>query len=136
MNELLGRSGVALAGARSQGRGGLIAYLPVGFPTVETSLAAMRAVCGDGESPGVDIVEVGIPYSDPMMDGSVIQRAGNRALDRGVRVRDVFAAVEAVAATGTTAVCMSYWNLIDHYGVDAFARDFANAGERVSSLPT
>lgn len=128
MNELLGRSGVALAGARSQGRGGLIAYLPVGFPTVETSLAAMRAVCGDGESPGVDIVEVGIPYSDPMMDGSVIQRAGNRALDRGVRVRDVFAAVEAVAATGTTAVCMSYWNLIDHYGVDAFARDFANAG--------
>jgi tryptophan synthase alpha chain len=128
VNELLGRSGVALAGARSQGRGGLIAYLPVGFPTVETSLAAMRAVCGDGESPGVDIVEVGIPYSDPMMDGSVIQRAGNRALDRGVRVRDVFAAVEAVAATGTTAVCMSYWNLIDHYGVDAFARDFANAG--------
>ncbi len=69
-----------------------------------------------------------MPYSDPMMDGSVIQRAGNTALERGVRVRDVFTAVEAVAATGTPAVCMSYWNLIDHYGVEAFARDFANAG--------
>lgn len=128
MSNKHGKSGVAFANARAQGRGALVAYLPVGYPTVDTSIAAMRALCGDGESPGVDLVEVGMPYSDPMMDGSVIQRAGTKALDRGVRVRDVFLAVEAVAATGTPAVCMSYWNLIDHYGVDAFARDFANAG--------
>ncbi len=128
MTSRLGKSGSALARASREGRGALIAYLPVGFPTVEISLDAMRAVCGDGDIPGVDLVEVGMPYSDPMMDGSVIQRAGNTALERGVRVRDVFTAVEAVAATGTPAVCMSYWNLIDHYGVEAFARDFANAG--------
>lgn len=128
MSSKHGKSGVALARARAEGRGALVAYLPVGFPTVATSLAAMRALCGDGDSPGVDLVEVGLPYSDPMMDGSVIQRAGTTALARGVRVRDVFKAIETVAATGTPAVCMSYWNLIDHYGVEAFARDFANAG--------
>ncbi|MCB0912995.1 MAG: tryptophan synthase subunit alpha, partial [Propionibacteriaceae bacterium] len=70
----------------------------------------------------------GLPYSDPMMDGPVIQRAGTRALERGVRTGDVFAAVEAVRSTGTPAVVMTYWNLVDRYGVDAFARDLANAG--------
>ncbi len=80
----------------------------------------MRALCGEGgDGPGVDLVEVGMPYSDPMMDGPVIQRAGTRALARGVRTRDVFAAVEAVAHTGTPAVVMTYWNLIDRYGLDA-----------------
>ena len=73
-------------------------------------------------------VEIGLPYSDPILDGPVIQRAGTTALRRGVRTRDVFAAVEAVASTGTQAVCMTYWSLVDRYGVDAFARDFANAG--------
>ena len=60
-----------------------------------------------------------MPYSDPMMDGVTIQRAGTRALARGVRTRDAFAAVEAVAATGTPAVVMTYWNLIERYGPDA-----------------
>jgi tryptophan synthase alpha chain len=71
---------------------------------------------------------VGMPYSDPMMDGVTIQRAGTRALQRGVRTRDVFAAVEAVAGTGTPAVVMTYWNLIEHYGAMRFARDLAQAG--------
>lgn len=123
-----GRSGGALAAARAQGRAALVGYLPVGYPDVPTSYAALAAICGDGEHPGVDLVEIGLPYSDPVLDGVVIQRAGTRALERGVRTRDVFGAVEAVAAAGKPAVVMTYWNLVDRYGPDAFARDLANAG--------
>ncbi len=124
----LGNSGQAIAAARAEGRAALVGYLPVGYPSVPGSLAALRALCGDGDTPGVDLVEVGLPYSDPMMDGPVVQRAGTRALQRGVRTRDVFAAVEAVRAAGRPAVVMTYWNLVDRYGVDAFARDLASAG--------
>jgi tryptophan synthase alpha chain len=123
-----GRSGRHLADIKEAGRGALGGFLHVGFPDVPTSLAAMRALTGDGDSPGVDMVEVGMPYSDPMMDGVVIQRAGTRALQRGVRTRDAFAAVEAVASTGTPALVMTYWNLIERYGPEAFARDLAAAG--------
>lgn len=119
----------AISAAKAQGRSALIGYLPVGYPSVPGSLAALQALCGVGsESPGVDLVEIGLPYSDPVMDGPVIQRAGTRALARGVRTRDVFAAVEAVRNAGKPAVVMTYWNLIDRYGVAAFARDLANAG--------
>lgn len=123
-----GRSGQAFLAAREQGRSALVGYLPVGYPDVPVSLDALRALGGGGDSPGVDLVEIGLPYSDPMMDGPVIQRAGSAALARGVRTRDVFAAVEAVASTGTPAVCMTYYSLIEAYGVEAFSRDFANAG--------
>jgi len=122
-------SSVAFTAAKADGRGALVGYLPVGYPSVPGSLAALKALCGEGgDGPGVDLVEIGLPYSDPMMDGPVIQQAGTRALERGVRTRDVFAAVEAVRSTGTPAVVMTYWNLVDRYGVDAFARDLANAG--------
>ena len=124
----LGRSGAVLRSVTDSGRGALVGYLPIGYPTVDISLAALRALCGDGDSPGVDLVELGLPYSDPVMDGTTVQRAGTRALERGVRTRDVFAGVEAVVGTGTPAVVMTYWNLVDHYGVDAFARDLAAAG--------
>ncbi len=124
----LGHSGKVLADIQRSGRAALIGYLPVGYPTVEISLAALRALTGEDDSPGVDLVEVGLPYSDPVMDGATVQRAGTRALERGVRTRDVFSAVETVAATGTPAVVMTYWNLVDRYGVDAFARDLAAAG--------
>jgi tryptophan synthase alpha chain len=100
----------------------------VGYPDLPGSLQALRALCGDDGEPGVDLVEVGLPYSDPMMDGPVIQTAGTRALERGVRTRDVFTAVQAVREAGKPAVVMTYWNLVDHYGVRAFARDLANAG--------
>ncbi|WP_052462469.1 tryptophan synthase subunit alpha [Nigerium massiliense] len=123
-----GKSGKAFQKAKEEGRGALIGYLPVGYPDVPTSYAAMAALCGDGDNPGVDLVEIGLPYSDPMMDGPVIQRAGTSALARGVHTRDVFGAIEAIAATGTPAVAMTYWNLVDRYGVQRFARDFANAG--------
>jgi tryptophan synthase alpha chain len=122
-------SSAAFTAAKAEGRGALVGYLPVGYPSVPGSLAALKALCGEGgDGPGVDLVEIGLPYSDPMMDGPVIQQAGTRALERGVRTRDVFAAVEAVRSTGTPAVVMTYWNLVDRYGVDAFARDLANAG--------
>ncbi|WP_413334973.1 tryptophan synthase subunit alpha [Brevibacterium sp. GP-SGM9] len=102
----------------------LIGYLPVGFPTVPGSIEAMVELVRSG----VDIVEVGLPYSDPGMDGPVIQRAAEQALDGGVRTKDVFSAVAAIAEAGGTAVVMSYWNLVLQYGVDAFARDLDAAG--------
>jgi tryptophan synthase alpha chain len=124
----LGRSGRLFADIVAAGRGALVGFLHVGYPDVATSLKAVKALCACGERPGVDLVEVGMPYSDPMMDGVTIQRAGTKALARGVRTKDAFAAVEAVAETGTQAVVMTYWNLIEQYGPDAFARDLAAAG--------
>ena len=123
-----GHTGRRIAAIRASGRGALVGFLHVGYPDVPTSLAAFRALTGTGDSPGVDLVEVGIPYSDPVIDGATIQRAGTRALQRGVRTRDVFPAVEAVASTGTPAVVMTYWNLIEQYGPARFARDLAAAG--------
>jgi tryptophan synthase alpha chain len=108
----------------AEGRPALIAYLPVGYPTVEGSIAAMRAVV----EAGADIVEVGVPYSDPVMDGALIQEAAETALARGVRVDDVFTAVAAVRDAGGTPVVMSYFNLVLHRGVDRFAADLAAAG--------
>lgn len=110
--------------ARAQGRPALVGYLPAGFPDVPGGIAALRALVESG----VDIVEVGLPYSDPVMDGPVIQRAGEAALAAGVRTRDVLSTVEAVAATGAPVLVMTYWNPVERYGVDAFARDLAAAG--------
>jgi tryptophan synthase alpha chain len=123
-----GHTGQILRQIRAQGRGALAGFLHVGYPTVDISLQALKALTGEGESEGVDLVEVGMPYSDPMMDGVTIQRAGTRALERGVRTRDAFAAVEAVASRGIPAVVMTYWNLVEHYGADRFARDLVSAG--------
>ncbi|MCI7551673.1 MAG: tryptophan synthase subunit alpha [Arcanobacterium sp.] len=108
----------------SQGHRAFIGYLPVGFPTVETSIAAAKEMVSNG----VDIVELGFPYSDPTMDGVVIQTAAQRALDAGVHRADVFRAVEAVAQTGAAVVVMTYYNPVFHYGVSNFARDLSNAG--------
>ena len=77
---------------------------------------------------GCDVIEVGLPYSDPVMDGPTIQAAAQRALDRGVRTRDVLRTVEAVAETGTPTLVMTYWNPVERYGVERFATDLANAG--------
>ena len=68
---------------------------------------------------GVDIVEVGVPYSDPLMDGPVIQHAGEAALAGGTRTRDVFRAVEASSTAGAPALVMTYWNPVEQYGVSA-----------------
>ena len=77
---------------------------------------------------GCDVIEVGLPYSDPVMDGPTIQAAAQRALEGGVRTRDVLRTVEAVAATGTPTVVMTYWNPVERYGVERFAADLASAG--------
>jgi tryptophan synthase alpha chain len=113
-----------IAEAKAEGRAALIAYLPVGYPDVEGSIAAMTAAV----EAGADIMEIGVPYSDPGMDGPVIQQAVDVAVRAGVGMRDVLQAVEAVAAAGAVPVVMTYWNPIEHYGVDRFATDLAAAG--------
>lgn len=125
---VLGNSGEVMARCRAEGRAALVGYLPVGYPDVPASLDAMRALTEGTQGRGVDLVEIGMPYSDPMMDGTAIQHATTRAIERGVRTRDLFGAVEAVAATGTQAMVMIYWGLVERYGVEAFARDLAAAG--------
>ena len=106
------------------GRPALIGYLPAGFPTVEGGIEAITAMV----DAGVDAVEVGFPYSDPVIDGPVIQRATEAALAAGVRPADVLRTVERVAALGVPAVVMTYWNPMERYGVARFARDLAAAG--------
>ncbi|GAA6526702.1 tryptophan synthase subunit alpha [Intrasporangium sp. DVR] len=110
--------------ARAEGRAALVGYLPVGFPTVTGSIEAMEVLVRSG----VDIVEVGVPYSDPVMDGPVIQDAAVRALASGVRLADTFDAVRAVSAAGAGALVMTYWNPVLRYGADRFAADLAAAG--------
>jgi tryptophan synthase alpha chain len=110
--------------AAADGRAVLVGYLPAGFPSVGGAVAAARAIA----HAGADIIEVGLPYSDPLMDGPVIQEAVHRALTRGTRIADVLNTVQAVAETGTPALVMTYWNPVDRYGVEAFARDLASAG--------
>jgi tryptophan synthase alpha chain len=114
----------AFATTRAEGRAALVGYLPAGFPTVERSIEALTTMV----DAGCDIIEVGLPYSDPVMDGPTIQAAAQQALGGGVRTADVLRTVEAVAATGTPTVVMTYWNPVDRYGVDRFAADLASAG--------
>ena len=115
---------VAFEKAHADGRAALVGYLPAGFPTVAGGIAALQAMV----DAGCDVIEVGLPYSDPVMDGPTIQRAAQQALEAGVRIRDVLATVEAVAATGTPTLVMTYWNPIERYGVERFATDLADAG--------
>jgi tryptophan synthase alpha chain len=110
--------------AAAEDRAALVGYLPAGFPSVDGAIAAARAIAGAG----ADVLEIGLPYSDPLIDGPVIQDAVERALAGGVHVTDVLRTVEAVAATGVPVLIMTYWNPVDHYGVDRFARDLAAAG--------
>jgi tryptophan synthase alpha chain len=109
---------------RSENRAALIGYLPTGYPDVAGSIAAMTTLVESG----CDLIEVGVPYSDPGMDGPTIAAATEAALAGGVRVRDTLAAVEAISDAGGRAVVMTYWNPVLRLGVDAFARDLAAAG--------
>jgi tryptophan synthase alpha chain len=110
--------------AAAEDRAALVGYLPAGFPSVGGAVAAAIAIAESG----ADVIEIGLPYSDPLMDGPVIQEAVHRALTGGIRVTDVLRTVEGVAAAGVPVLVMTYWNPVDHYGVDAFARDLAGAG--------
>lgn len=110
--------------ATADGRAALVGYLPAGFPTVEGSIDALTTMV----DAGCDVIEIGLPYSDPVMDGPTVQAAAQQALDAGVRTSDVLRVVEAVAATGVPTVVMTYWNPIERYGVERWAVDFTNAG--------
>jgi tryptophan synthase alpha chain len=118
-----GGTGPAIEAARSEGRAALVGYLPAGFPDVETSITLIQAMV-DG---GCDVIEVGLPYSDPVIDGPTIQAAADRALSAGMRTRDVFRVVEATAGRVPTLV-MTYWNPVERFGVERFSADLAAAG--------
>jgi tryptophan synthase alpha chain len=108
----------------SQG-GSLIGYLPLGFPTVDASVEAAITLAKSG----ADILELGLPYSDPVMDGLVIQQATTTALENGFRISDAFSALEQITAeVSTPALVMTYWNPVLSYGVDRFASDLKAAG--------
>ncbi|MEO8851223.1 MAG: tryptophan synthase subunit alpha [Allobranchiibius sp.] len=113
-----------LARTKAEGRAALIGYLPAGFPSVEQSIEAMVALAEDG----ADIIEVGLPYTDPLMDGPVIQNAATKALEGGVRVSNVFDAAKAITDAGSAAVVMTYWNPVLRYGVEKFANDLQASG--------
>ncbi|MFD7612513.1 tryptophan synthase subunit alpha [Streptomyces sp. NPDC059828] len=121
-----------LAQAKSENRAALIAYLPAGFPTVDGGIEAIKAVF-DG---GADVVEVGLPHSDPVLDGPVIQTADDIALRGGVKIADVMRTVrEAHQATGKPVLVMTYWNPIDRYGIERFTAELAEAGGAGCILP-
>jgi tryptophan synthase alpha chain len=107
------------------GSGALIGYLPIGFPDLDTSVEAAIAIVESG----VDVLELGVPYSDPVMDGVAIQRATQAALAGGFRLRHAFEAVEAITArVDAPVLLMTYWNPVVQYGVDRFADELAAAG--------
>jgi len=114
----------AFAAAKADGRALLIGYLPAGFPARGEDVTVIEAMVANG----VDAIEVGLPYSDPLMDGPTIQEAVQRALEAGTHTDDVLRTVEAVARTGAPTLVMSYWNPIERYGVERFAADLAAAG--------
>lgn len=114
----------AFARAKSENRAALIAYLPAGYPTEDGAVECIAAMVEGG----VDIVEIGFPYSDPVMDGPTIQEAVNISLVGGTKSATVINTVKRVSDLGVPALVMSYWNPIERYGVDNFAEDFHAAG--------
>ncbi|WP_055588424.1 tryptophan synthase subunit alpha [Streptacidiphilus griseoplanus] len=122
----------ALAAARAENRAALIGYLPAGFPSVDGGIKAVRALVEGG----CDAVEIGLPHSDPVLDGPTIQTADDIALRGGIRIADVLRTVREVAsAVDAPVLVMTYWNPVDHYGTERFAADLAAAGGAGCILP-
>ncbi|UWF76559.1 MULTISPECIES: tryptophan synthase subunit alpha [Microbacterium] len=115
----------AIRRAHDADRGAFVGYLPVGYPDLDTSIQAALTLARNG----VDVIELGPPYSDPVMDGAIIQEATQHALANGFRMRDLFTAVRAITAeTDVPVVVMTYWNPVLQYGVDRYADDLLAAG--------
>jgi tryptophan synthase alpha chain len=120
-------TGVApvIAARKAAGSGALIGYLPAGFPDLRTSIEAAVALAENG----VDVIELGLPYSDPVMDGSVIQAATLVALNAGFRIRHGLEAVaEITSRVNVPVLVMTYWNPVVQFGVDRFADELLAAG--------
>ena len=114
-----------IARRNAESKGALVGYLPAGFPSLDASIDAAVALAENG----VDIIELGLPYSDPVMDGPVIQQATQAALAGGFRLRDGFTAVrEITSRVDVPVLLMTYWNPVLQYGVDRFAGDLVAAG--------
>lgn len=114
-----------LAENKASGRGSLVGYFPAGYPTLDASVEAAVAMC----EAGVDVLELGVPYSDPVMDGAVIQAATLEALENGFKLRQVFEAVKRITdRVDTPILVMTYWNPVMQYGIERFAADLAAAG--------
>jgi len=109
---------------RSENRAALIAYVPAGFPTLEGCKKVIKAFA-DG---GVDAIEIGFPYSDPVMDGPTIQAAATQSLEQGTSADDVLEALKTATDLGIAAVVMTYWNPIERFGVEEFASAIAKNG--------
>jgi tryptophan synthase alpha chain len=127
----MSRTEATLRANKSTG-GSLIGYFPIGYPTTDDSIEAAVAMCESG----VDVLELGIPYSDPVMDGLVIQKATEQALDNGFRLADAFDAIRKVTSRVQTPVLvMTYWNPVLAYGVERFASDLADSGAAGAITP-
>ncbi len=114
-----------IAEGRASGRGTVVGYLPLGFPDVDTSVEAAVALADEG----FDVLELGIPYSDPVMDGPVISRATHRALDGGFRLKQLFPALKHITdRIDIPVLVMTYWNPVVQYGVERFTKDLLAAG--------
>ena len=119
------RVSAAITAAAAEGRGAFVGYLPLGFPDLQTSIDAAVTLAHNG----ADIIELGPPYSDPVMDGTVIQEATQTALAGGFRLRDTFTAIrEITARVDVPVLVMTYWNPVLQYGVDRYADDLLAAG--------
>jgi tryptophan synthase alpha chain len=110
----------------------LVGYLTAGFPSVDDSVRALIAMAESG----CDALEVGLPYTDPVMDGPAVQAASTTALRNGTRTEDVFRVVEQVVAkTGVPTLIMTYWNPVEQYGIERFADRLVDAGGAGCVLP-
>jgi len=119
------RVAAAIDAAHAAGRGAFVAYLPAGFPDIQTSIDAAVALAENG----ADILEIGPPYSDPVMDGPIIQEATQVALAAGFRLSDLFTVIrEVTRRVEVPVLVMTYWNPVLQYGVDRFADDLLAAG--------
>lgn len=110
----------------------LVGYLPAGFPTVDDGVRTLIAMV----EAGCDALEIGLPYTDPVMDGPAVQDAVTRALENGTRTEDVLRTVERVAAkTQVPVLVMTYWNPVEQYGIERFAQRLEDAGGAGCVLP-
>lgn len=118
--------------ANKDSGGSLIGYFPLGYPSLGESIEAAIAMCESG----VDVLELGIPYSDPVMDGLVIQKATETALANGFRLSESFQAIKKITSRVKAPVLvMTYWNPVLAYGVERFAAELANAGAAGAITP-